>query len=60
MHGGESLRDDASLRDFNRGIGCHVASTVEEALLLPKDMSELRSMRKNEVFLNCKRYLGMV
>ena len=47
MHGGEPLRDDASLRDFNRGIGCHVASAVEEALLLPKDMSELRGMRKN-------------
>ena len=41
MHGGEPLRDDASLRDFNGGIGCHVASAVEEALLLPKDMSEL-------------------
>ena len=60
MHDGEPLRDDASFRDFNRGIGCHVASTVEEALLLPKDMFDLRSMRKNEVFLNCKRYLGMV
>ena len=60
MHGGEHLRDDASLRDFNGGIGSHVASTVEEALLLSKDMSKLRSMRKNEVFLNCKRYLGMV
>ena len=60
MHGDEPLRDDASLRDFNGGNGCHVASAVEEALLLPKDMSELRSMRKNEVFLNCKRYLGMV
>ena len=60
MLGDEPLRDDASLMDFNRGIGCHVASAVEEALLLPKDMSELRNIRKNEVFLNCKRYLGMV
>ena len=60
MLGGEPLRDDASLRDFNGGIGCHVASTVEEALLLPKDMSELWNIRKNEVFLNCKRYLSMV
>jgi len=56
----EPLRDDASLRDFNRGIGCHVASAVEGALLLPKDMAELRNLRKNEVFLNLKRYLGMV
>ena len=60
MHGDEPLRDDVSLRDFNGGIGCHVTSVVEEALLLSKDMFELRSMRKNEVFLNCKRYLGMV
>ena len=52
------MKDDASLRDFNGGIGCHVASTVEEALLLPKDMTELQSIRKNEVFLNCKRYLA--
>ena len=60
MLGDEPLRDDASLRDFKGGIGCHVASAVEEALLLPKDMTELRNIRKNEVFLNCKRYLGMV
>ena len=60
MYSGEPLRDDASLRDFNGGIGCHVASAVEEALLLPKDMTELKNMRKKEVFLNYKRYLGMV
>ena len=36
------------------------ATAMEEALLLPKDMSKLRNIRKNEVFLNCKRYLGMV
>ena len=60
MLSGEPLRDDASLRDFNRVIGCHVVSALEEALLLPKDMAELRNIRKNEVFLNVKRYLGMV
>ena len=60
MHGGEPLRDDASLRDFNSGIGCHVASVVEEALLLPKDIAELKNVRKNELILNNKRYLGMV
>ena len=60
MHGGEPLRDDASIRDFNGGIGCHVASAIEEALLLPKDMAELKNMRKNELILDNKRYLGMV
>ena len=60
MQNGEPLRDDTSFRDFNRGIGCHVASTLERALLLPNDMAELRNIKKNEVFLNLKRYLGMV
>ena len=56
----EPLRDNASIRDFQGGAGCHVASALEEALLLPTNMAELRSLRKNEVFLNLKRYLGMV
>ena len=60
MINGEPLRDYASIRDFHGGAECHVASALEEALLLPTDMAELRSIRKNEVFLNLKRYLGMV
>ena len=54
------MREDASIRSFNVGTGCHVASALEEALLLPNDMAELRNIRRNEVFLNLKRYLGMV
>ena len=60
MLGGEPLTDDASIRDYNGGIGCHVASVLEETLLLPKDMVELRGLRRNEVFLQAKRFLGMV
>ena len=60
MLNGEPLRDNASIRDFHGGVGCHVASALEEALLLPIDMAELRSIRKNVVFLNLKRYLDMV
>ena len=60
MLGGESLTDDASIRDYNGGIGCHVASVLEETLLLPKDMVELRGLKRNEVFLQVKRFLGMV
>ena len=60
MINGEPLRDDAFIRDFNGGAGCQEASALEEALLLPTNMAELRSIRKNEVFLNLKRYLGMV
>ena len=60
MLGGEPLTDDASIRDYNGGIGCHVASVLEETLLLPKDMVELRGLRRNEIFLQVKRFLGMV
>ena len=52
--------DDASIRDLNEGIGCHVSSALEQSLMLPRDMVELRGLRKNEVFLNIKRYLDMV
>ena len=60
MLGGEPLTDDASIRDYNGGIGCHVASVLEETLLLPKDMVELQGLRRNKVFLQTKRFLGMV
>ena len=60
MLDGERLMDDTSIRDFNGGIGCHVISALEQTLLLPRNMSELRGLRKNEIFLNTKRYLGMV
>ena len=60
MHAGEPLRDHTSIRNFNGGIGCHVASAIKEALLLPKDMVEIKSMRKNELVLENKLYLGMV
>ena len=60
MLGGEPLTDDISIRDYNGGIGYHVASILEETLLLPKDMVELRGLRRNEVFLQAKRFLGMV
>ena len=60
MLNGEPLREDASLRNFNGGIRCHMALALEEALLLPTDMAELRSIKKYEIFLNLKRYLGMV
>ena len=40
--------DDASIREFNGGIGCHVASALEQTLLLPKDMVELRGFRRSK------------
>ena len=41
MLSGEPLMDDASIRDFNGGIGCYVALALEQTHLLPKDMVEL-------------------
>ena len=60
MFGGDPLMDDASIKDLNRGIGGLVASALERTLLLPRDVVELQGLRNNEVFLNTKRYLGMV
>ena len=52
--------DNASLRDFRGGEGTYVADVLERSLLLPIDMVELGNLRRQEVFLNLKRYLGMV
>ena len=57
---GAPLTSDASIRDFQGGMAGYIAHTVEQTLLLPKDMADLRSMRQHEVFLGLKRDLAMV
>ena len=57
---GEPLMDSASLRDFKGGEGAYVADALERSLLLPTDMAELGGLRRQEIFLSIKRYLGMV
>ena len=52
--------EDASMRSFRDGEGAYVADALERTLLLPTDMNELKNMRMQKVFLNMKRYLGMV
>ena len=52
--------DNASLRDFRRGKGTNVADALERSLLLLADMAELGNLRRQDVFLSIKRYLGMV
>ena len=54
------LPADASIRNFQQGRAGYVADVVEQALLLPEDMADLRSMRKHEVFLSLKRDLALV
>ena len=51
---------DASIRNFRQGKADYVADIVEQALLLPEDMADLRSLRKHEVFLSLKRDLTLV
>ena len=51
---------DASVINFQQGRAGYVADTVEQALLLLKDMADLKSMRKHEVFLSLKRDLALV
>ena len=57
---GERLMDSASLRDFKGGESAYVAEALERSLLLPTNMAELGGLRRQEVFLSIKRYLGMV
>ena len=52
--------DNASLRDFQGSEGIYVADALERSLLLPTDMVELGNLRRQEVFLSIKTYLGMV
>ena len=52
--------DNTSLRDFNKGEGTYVADALERSLLLPVDMADLKNLKRQELFLSMKRYLGMV
>ena len=52
--------DNASLRDFRGGEGAYMADALKRSLLLPTDMFELGNLRRQEVFLSIKRYLGLV
>ena len=52
--------DRKILHIFRGGEGAYVTDALERSLLLPADMAELGGLRRQEVFLNIKRYLGMV
>ena len=60
MLDGAPLLANASIRDYQgRKVG-YVADIVEHALLFLDDMVELRNLKRHEIFLSLKRYLGMV
>ena len=54
------LLSDAFIQDFQQGTAGYVADVMEQSLLMPRDMANLRSMRQHEVFLRLKRDLAMV
>ena len=54
------MLENASMRNLGDGEGGYVADALGRTLLLPTDMEELKNMRMQEVYLNAKRYLGMV
>ena len=52
--------DNTSLWDFNKGEGTYMVDALERSLLLPADMADLKNLKRQEIFLSMKRYLGMV
>ena len=52
--------DNTSFRDFNKSKGTYVADALERSLLLLDNMADIKNLRRQELFLSMKRYLGMV
>lgn len=57
---GAAIIANASIRSSQPGKVAYVADALEQALLLPEDMTGLRQMRKYEVFLTLKKELALV
>ena len=57
---GIAFPSDTSIRDFQQGTVGYVTNAMDQSMLLPKDMIDLRSMRQHKVFLGLKRDLAMV
>ena len=51
---------NASVREYQRGHSAHVAETLEQPLLLPKDRDALRKLKQHDLFLSLKRDLALV
>ena len=60
LSSGNPVLDVANLRDPKKGSSGLVVECLEKALCLPKDMAELRSLRKRKVFLALKQDLAKV
>ena len=51
---------NAFIREYQRGHSAHVAESLEQPLLLPKDMEALRKLKQHDLFLSLKRDLALV
>ena len=58
MLDGFPLLVNSLIRDFQQGKVRYVADAIEQALLLQNDMTNLRTMKRHEVFLGLKRDLS--
>ena len=57
---GSPFPTNSFIKDLQQGKAGYVADAVEQALLLPSDMTELRTLRTHEVFVGLKRDLAKV
>ena len=57
---GAAIPWNASIKEFQRGHSAHIVETLEQPLLLPKDMDTVRKMRQSNLFMSLKRDLAMV
>ena len=57
---GAPLPADSLIREFDSGRAGYVTNSMKQALLLPRDMAELRNLKKHEMFLSLKKDLALV
>ena len=57
---GAPLLTDSSIRNFDHGRAGYVANSIEQELLLPRDMAKLWNLKKHEMFLSLKKDLALV
>ena len=57
---GAAIPWNAFVREFQRGHSAHLAKTLEQPLLLPKDMDAVRKMRQQDLFMSLKMDVALV
>ena len=57
---GAAIPWNTSVREYQRGHSAHVAESLEQPLLLPKDMNAQRKLKQYDLFLSLKRDLALV